>query len=182
MNRFINKIIIHCSATKNGDSLFKGSLKAGNLVTPVQAIDAWHKARGFKRSDAFRKLQNQGLSAVGYHFVIYTNGTIVTGRHLSELGAHVQGSNANSLGICMLGTDAFTTQQWTALASIIKSLATLYPKARASGHRDNSPDLNGDGQVTRTEWLKICPGFSVADWLKNNMQPLNINIFNELSA
>ena len=176
MTRLLNKIIIHCSASANGDSLLRGSLKDGNLVTPVQAIDAMHKARGFKRDVIFRKRQNPSLTSIGYHFVIYTNGTIVTGRHLDEIGAHVQGSNANSLGICMIGTDAFSQAQWAALASLIKSLATLYPNAKVSGHRDNSPDLNGDGQVTRNEWLKICPGFDVAAWLKADMQPLPINI------
>lgn len=177
MTRFINKIIVHCSASPNGESLFRGSLEARNLVTPVQAIDAWHKARGFKRSDAFRKRQNGNLTSVGYHYLIYTNGTIVTGRHLDEIGAHVQGSNANSIGICMIGTDAFTADQWKALALLIKSFASMHPKAKVIGHRDNSPDLNGDGQITRTEWLKICPGFDVAAWLKNDMKPLPINVW-----
>ena len=179
MTRLIRKFIIHCSASANGDSLLRGSLNDGNLVTPVQAIDAMHRTRGFKRDVIFRKRQNPSLTSIGYHFVIYTNGSIVTGRHLDEIGAHVQGSNANSLGICMIGTDAFSQAQWVALATLIKSLATLYPKAKISGHRDNSPDLNGDGQITRNEWLKICPGFSVADWLKNDMQPQAINIVQE---
>lgn len=177
MTRFINKIIIHCSASPNGASLFSGNLKADNLVTPVQVIDGWHRARGFKRSDAFRKRQNANLTSIGYHFVIYTNGAIVTGRHLDEIGAHVQGSNANSLGVCLVGTDAFSSAQWSALATFIKSIATLYPDAKISGHRDNSPDLNGDGLVTRTEWLKICPGFDVAKWLKAQMQPELINVW-----
>lgn len=177
MTRYINQIIIHCSASANGDSLFRGSLKAGNLVKPVQAIDAWHRARGFKRDVIFRKRQNPSLTSIGYHFLIYTNGAIETGRHLDEIGAHVRGSNANSLGVCMIGTDQFTQAQWAALATFIKSIATLYPKARVLGHRDTSPDLNGDGQVTRTEWLKICPGFDVAKWLKADMQPELINVW-----
>lgn len=177
MSRFINQIVIHCSASVNGDSLFRGSLKAGNLVTPVQAIDSWHKARGFKRSDEFRKRQNQNLTSIGYHYVIYTNGTIVTGRHLDEVGAHVQGNNTNSIGVCLVGTDQFTNAQWAALTLLVKSFASMYPKARVLGHRDYSPDLNGDGQVTRNEWLKICPGFDVAAWLKSDMQPKPENIF-----
>lgn len=177
MSRFINQIIIHCSASANGDSLFRGSLRAGNLVTPVQAVDAWHKARGFKRSAEFRKRQNPKLTSVGYHYLIYTNGTIVTGRHPDEIGAHVLGNNAKSIGICMIGTDQFTHAQWAGLAKLIKSLNVIYPKAKTLGHRDYSPDLNGDGQVTRNEWLKICPGFDVAAWLKADMQPQNINVW-----
>ena len=177
MTRPVNKIIIHCSASTNGNSLLAGSLKDGNLVTPVQVIDGWHRTRGFKRDVIFRKRQNPSLTSIGYHFVVYTDGTIVTGRHLDEMGAHVRGRNDDSLGICMIGTDAFSQAQWVALATLIKSMATLYPNAKVSGHRDNSPDLNGDGQVTRNEWLKICPGFDVAAWLKADMQPQAIHIY-----
>ena len=181
MSRFINKIIIHCSASANGQSLFVGKLGDANFKKPIEVIDSWHKTRGFKRSDAFRKRQNGSLTSIGYHYLIYTSGTIVTGRHLDEIGAHVQGNNANSIGICMVGTDQFTSAQWVSLATLIKSLATLQPKARVLGHRDNSPDLNGDGQITRNEWLKICPGFDVADWLKNDMQANPKYIFKEIN-
>ena len=177
MTRYINQIVIHCSASANGDSLFRGSAKAGNLITPVQVVDSWHKARGFKRDVIFRKRQNPRLESLGYHFLIYTNGTIVTGRHLDEMGAHVFGNNIKSLGICLIGTDQFTHAQWAGLATLIKSLSTLYPKARVLGHRDYSPDLNGDGLITRNEWLKICPGFDVAKWLKADMQPELINVW-----
>ena len=36
-----------------------------------------------------------------------------------------------------------------------------------------SQDLNGDGQITRDEWIKICPGFNVNEWLKGGMLPLS---------
>ena len=177
MTRPVNQIIIHCSASANGNSLLTGSLKAGNLVTPIQTLDGWHRTRGFKRSAEFRKRQNPALTSVGYHYVIYTDGTIVTGRHLDEIGAHVQGNNGKSLGVCMIGTDAFSAQQWAALTTLIKSLKSVFPNAAVRGHRDCSPDLNGDGQVTRNEWLKICPGFDVAAWLKADMQPQAIHIY-----
>ena len=34
------------------------------------------------------------------------------------------------------------------------------------GHRDYSPDLNGDGIIQRNEWIKECPCFEVSDKLK----------------
>ena len=177
MTRDINQIIIHCSASQNGVSLFRSSVQQKALVTPVQVIDEWHRDRGFKRSNEFRRRQNANLTSIGYHYVIYTNGAIVTGRHLDEIGAHVQGNNTKSLGICLIGTDKFTPKQFKALATLLKSLATLYPKATVIGHRDTSPDLNGDGQVTRNEWLKICPGFDVRAFLKADMQPLPANVY-----
>jgi hypothetical protein len=30
------------------------------------------------------------------------------------------------------------------------------------GHRDFSPDLNGDGLITPNEWMKACPCFDVS--------------------
>lgn len=132
----------------------------------MQEIDQWHQARGFKRSEEFRKRFNSDLLAIGYHFVIYPNGAIATGRHLDEVGAHAQGFNSKSLGICMLGTDKFTSQQWDSLRDTVRILTgqKYYPKANIVGHRD-LPDVH-----------KTCPGFDVAAWLANDMQPLPSHI------
>jgi N-acetylmuramoyl-L-alanine amidase len=174
MKRKLNAIVIHCAATPNGKDI------------KVAAIDAMHKARGFKRdSQAVRSL-NPDLKHIGYHYVIEVDGTIRTGRGIEEVGAHVQGSNSKSIGICLIGTDKFTDAQWTALRTLVIGLAAeisgrdimhvdsalaAYKDMGISikGHRDYSPDLNGDGQITRNEWIKICPGFEVASWIKSGM-------------
>jgi N-acetylmuramoyl-L-alanine amidase len=174
MKRKLNAIVIHCAATPNGKDI------------KVAAIDAMHKARGFKRdSQAVRSL-NPDLKHIGYHYVIEVDGTIRTGRGIEEVGAHVQGSNSKSIGICLIGTDKFTDAQWTALRTLVIGLAAeisgrdimhvdsalaAYKDMGISikGHRDYSPDLNGDGQITRNEWIKICPGFEVASWIKQGM-------------
>lgn len=172
MPRPINLIVIHCSATPNGDSLFRGAHGEPGFQTPVQAIDGWHKARGFKRNDTFRRRQNPQLGAIGYHFVIYTNGAVATGRHLEEIGAHVFGNNKNSIGICLIGTDHYTKAQWGSLAALVAGLQKQYPSAAIRGHRDLSPDKNNDGLVQSWEWLKTCPGFDVRAWGKGGMKPL----------
>lgn len=171
MSRFINQIIIHCSASANGKSLFTGKHGDANFKTPVQAIDSWHKARGFKRDAAFRARLNPDLTAIGYHFVVYTNGTVVTGRHLEEIGAHVYGNNKNSIGVCMLGTDAFTAGQFDQLKTVVEFLIKKYPQAKVLGHRECSPDKNNDGLVQSWEWLKTCPGFDVRAWCKAGYVP-----------
>lgn len=66
MTRQIKSIIIHCTATPNGK------------YVSVNDIDRWHRERGFKRSAECRQWQNPDLAAIGYHFVIYTNGTVAT--------------------------------------------------------------------------------------------------------
>lgn len=146
-HRPISLIVIHCAATPNGRR------------TTVEDVDAWHRDRGFKRAQDFRKRQNPGLTSIGYHFLIYINGAIATGRHLDEIGAHAAGYNQKSIGVCLAGTDAFTPAQWVTLRGNVSALMELYPDAKVCGHRD-LPNVQ-----------KLCPGFSVDDWLNNEMRP-----------
>ena len=170
--RPINLIVIHCSASPNGVSLFRGVPGALPIQTPVSVIDSWHATRGFHRDPAARERFNPQLAAIGYHFVIYTNGCTVTGRSMEEIGAHVNGFNQKSLGVCLVGTDQFTPAQWVTLRDLIKRLQANYPDTKIVGHRDLSPDQNQNGIVENFEWLKTCPGFSVADWLADGMNPI----------
>lgn len=146
--RQITGIIIHCTATPNG------------RWHDVFDIDQWHQARGFKRSDEFRNKFNPRLFAIGYHFIIYNNGAVATGRHLDEVGAHAKGYNSKSTGVCLTGTDKFTKEQWESLRDNVLGSLKRYPEARIIGHRD-LPDVH-----------KTCPGFAVSDWLANDMRSL----------
>lgn len=158
--RNINLVVIHCSATPPGQQV------------TVYDIDRWHGERNFNRQAAAVKAFNPALKHIGYHFVIDLKGEVFTGRGLDEIGAHVAGSNANSIGVCMVGMNKFTTAQWAALRKLVIQLHADYPTARICGHRDLSPDLNGDGQITRNEWLKDCPTFDVKTWLAAGMEAL----------
>lgn len=157
--RVVTLIVIHCAATPNG------------RLTFADDVNRWHRERGFARAPEWRKRQNQGLDAIGYHFFIGLNGALWTGRHLDEVGAHVVGANSQSIGICMAGMDAYMPAQWEQLALTVRALQARYPRARVCGHRDLSPDLNGDGLVQPWEWTKTCPGFDVAGWLARDMSP-----------
>lgn len=159
----INRIVIHCAATKNGRQL------ATARATAAQVIDGWHKERGFKRSTPWVNIYNNSLRHIGYHFVIDTDGTVEKCRAIGETGAHAKGYNTGSIGICLVGTDKFTRAQWDELADLVKELSAKYPNAQICGHRDLSPDLNGDGVITSNEWTKICPGFDAQQWFKSGM-------------
>ncbi len=181
-------ICIHCSATPNDRTLFSGKPGTPGYRSPDMVIDQMHKERGFHRDTYWRGRQNASLQAIGYHFVIARDGTVFTGRHLDEVPAHAAGWNQNAIAICMLGTDKFTQAQWTALKTCVEGLWQAYDiplmPARVGplkgqvqqkgvcGHRDLSPDKNGDGKISKNEWIKLCPGFDVATWLSGGMKPL----------
>lgn len=145
--RDIKAIVIHCSASANGDA----------RVTR-DVIDRWHRERGW--------------NGIGYHYVIHTNGGLAHGRALEQVGAHVEGNNAATIGVCMVGTDRFTEPQWAALRTLVTALQLKFPTATVVGHRDYSPDRNGDGLIEPWEWTKTCPGFDVARWRLAGMDPM----------
>lgn len=117
--REIKKIIVHCSATPEGRD------------TKVWEIDKWHKERGF--------------SSVGYHYVVYLDGSVHKGRPDAAVGAHCQGHNSDSIGVCYVGgldksgkksKDTRTEAQKQSLVKLLRILKERYPKAAVYGHRD----------------------------------------------
>ena len=146
----IDAIVIHCSATREGQDV-----RAAD-------IDKWHKERGFKM--------------IGYNYVIDLDGTIEEGRPLTMDGAHcntagVSGKpyNKHSIGICIVGgldrngnpKDTRTPAQKVSTAKLVNKLTLEYPIVEVIGHRDASPDKNKDGKITQNEWIKMCPCFDV---------------------
>ena len=117
--RNINKIIIHCSATPEGKAF------------SVDDIRRWHLKRGF--------------ADIGYHFVIYLDGSVHVGRPLAKAGAHCKGHNAHSIGVCYIGgvasdgktpKDTRTDAQKASLVKLITELRQQFPNASVHGHRE----------------------------------------------
>ena len=117
--RKINEIIVHCAATREGRDF------------TVEDITRWHKARGF--------------ATIGYHYVIYRDGSIHEGRPLEQIGAHCVGHNKHSIGVCYIGgcasdgktpKDTRTPEQKEALLSLLRRLKAQFPNATIHGHRD----------------------------------------------
>ena len=141
-------IIIHCSATKVTSDF------------TVEQIINMHKQRGF--------------NTIGYHYYITKDGVIHKGRDESINGAHCLGYNSKSIGICYEGgldaqgraKDTRTTAQKESLISLIKQLKGKYKIDKVMGHRDTSPDKDGDGIVEPHEWIKQCPCFNAIDEYK----------------
>jgi N-acetylmuramoyl-L-alanine amidase len=151
--REINLIIIHCSDSPNG------------RATTVDDIDDWHRQRGFARGATARRDFNPTLTSVGYHFVIYCSGEVHTGRSLSEIGAHAEGYNAHSIGICMIGRDKFCQVQWESLLELLTALKKQYPGIEIKGHY----------QVANSR--KSCPNFPVPEYVTANLTPTEDHIW-----
>ena len=117
--RIIDEIIVHCSATAEGKDFTTAD------------ITRWHRQRGFK--------------TIGYHYVVYRDGSIHTGRDVNVAGAHCTGHNTHTIGVCYIGgckadgrspKDTRTEAQKAALLNLLKDLKRLYPNAKIRGHRD----------------------------------------------
>ena len=144
--REIDLIVVHCSATREDRTFTE------------QDLDVCHRRRGF--------------NGPGYHFYIRKNGDIKSTRDVERIGAHAQGHNAHSIGICYEGgldkrgkpKDTRTEWQKHSMRVLILALLRDYPGCRVCGHRDLSPDLNGDGKIEPEEWIKECPCFEVEEY------------------
>lgn len=147
--RNITTIIVHCSATR-------ADWMAGRtLADKVDEIRRWH-------------VEERGWSDIGYNYVIDRDGTVAIGRDrdhdgdtFEEIGAHVQGHNIESLGVCLIGghgsaatdafSDNFTPAQDRALRELIDKIETKLGDMTIAGHNDYA--------------AKACPGFKVDRWL-----------------
>lgn len=153
------RITVHCSANRKGRYLTASELR--KFHTDPEPV-------------------GKGWSDIGYHFVIRTDGVTETGRPLTRQGAGVGGHNEDNVHICLVGgldvngKPAFTysDSQMNALYGLIMDLVSEYniPLIEVCGHRDYSPDLNGDGDITQDEWIKVCPCFDVRSWLKSQCE------------
>ena len=146
--RTIDLIVLHCSATR-----------ADRCFTQYD-LEVCHRRRGF--------------NGIGYHFYIRKDGEVIRTRPLEKVGAHARGFNAHSIGICYEGglnsrgkaSDTRTPEQKRSMKELVLKLLVDYPGCRVCGHRDLSPDLNGNGEIEPEEWIKECPCFDASKLLE----------------
>ena len=134
--RRIDKIILHCSATSAGKHF------------DVNEIRKWH-------------VEGRGWKDIGYHYIVYIDGQVVVGRPVETPGAHTQGHNKNSIGVCYVGgvsnikdkkgkfpaEDTRTPEQKEALWKLLMELMACYDGATLHGHNEFA--------------AKACPSFDV---------------------
>jgi N-acetylmuramoyl-L-alanine amidase len=129
--RRIDEIIIHCTATREGRELTVEQIRQDHTAPVSQGGRGW--------------------SDIGYHYVVYLDGTVHEGRDIDIAGAHCTNQNAHSIGIVYVGgleyrngvpyaqlrpKDTRTEAQKASLLALLVDLRKLYPSARIYGHRD----------------------------------------------
>jgi N-acetylmuramoyl-L-alanine amidase len=134
--RKLSRIILHCTATPDGRHV------------DVDTIRSWHRKRGW--------------SDIGYHYVIYLDGSVHAGRDVARAGAHVVGHNADTIGVVYVGgtdaggkaKDTMNDAQQTAFVNLVKHLRDQYGPLTLHGHNEYA--------------AKACPSFNVKhkfEWL-----------------
>jgi len=129
LSKNIKLLVVHCSDTPNNQNLSANDIHKMHL--------------------------SFGWDGIGYHKIINRSGKIEDGRPEYWVGAHVKGKNNISLGVCLIGKDYFTKNQFRSLQRVLKKWKKTYPYAKIIGHRD----------VGNTN--KTCPNFDVTSWYKN---------------
>jgi N-acetylmuramoyl-L-alanine amidase len=128
--RQINELIWHCSATPEG-----------RHVT-VKTIRKWHTDKGW--------------SDIGYHKVVYLDGSVHDGRPMGKIGAHVKGHNTGTIGYCYIGgvakdaktaKDTRTPAQKSAMARLTAEAIKNLGVTKVTGHNEYAN--------------KACPSFNV---------------------
>ncbi len=128
----ITTIVVHCSDTESGD---------------VRTIRRFHIEKGWED--------------IGYHFVIRRDGEIEVGRPLEFVGAHVQGANTPTIGICLIGKTDFAEAQFASLRKLIRTLRWALGPLEVRGHRE-FPSARAQG--------KTCPNFDVREVVNSTMK------------
>lgn len=138
--RQIQYIVVHCTATAQ--------------QTTIATLMGIFKVRGWKQP--------------GYHYAITADGTIHQLLDETEVSNGVRGYNKVSVNVAyiggverrgdkLVGVDNRTPEQRTALTRLLTELKGRYPSAVIQGHRDFSPDRNGNGIIDPWERIKECP-------------------------
>lgn len=128
--RNVNELIWHCSATPEGKDF------------TVEDIDRWHRQRGW--------------SGIGYHFVVYRDGSIHRGRDIEKTGAHVRGHNRKTIGAVYIGgvnnkgiaKDTRTEAQKRSMLLLTEEIVQDQRIKEISGHNKYA--------------AKACPSFDVS--------------------
>ena len=137
--RSVKRIFVHCTA--------------GSQRQTIADLKAEFKRKGWRNP--------------GYHVVITPDGKCHQLLDYEKVSNGVHSYNSTSINVAYMGgidangkaVDNRTDAQKASLVKLLKELRGRYPNAQILGHRDISPDTNGNGIVDPWERIKECPCF-----------------------
>lgn len=142
--RTIRFIAVQCTATQQN-------------TTSITGLKAHWNALGWKKP--------------GYHYVVMPSGRVEQLLDESEISNGVKGFNTCTINVAYAGgvdtvghaVDNRTEAQKAVLCFLLEQLKERYPDAVIQGHRDFSPDLDGNGVISPGEYIKECPCFNAKE-------------------
>lgn len=145
--RKIERIFVHCTA--------------GSQKQTIEDLKAEFRRKGWRNP--------------GYHLVIMPSGRVERLLSDEQISNGVQGYNSTAINVAYVGgidengkgVDNRTPEQKKSLISVLSELKKKYPDAEILGHRDISPDTNGNGIVDPWERIKECPCFNAKEEYKS---------------
>lgn len=162
MSKPLKYLVLHCTATPEGRNVTAADIRR------------WHCAPTSKGG--------RGWSKPGYTDIFHLDGTVERIAPNNEdanvdpweITNGAKGYNEISRHVVYAGgcdnngkpKDTRTEAQRAAMARYVKDFHAKHPQVKIIGHRDLSPDKNGNGIIEPHEWTKACPSFDVAAWLK----------------
>lgn len=129
--RTISEIIFHCTATPEGKDF------------TVADIRAWHKQRGW--------------SDIGYHYVVYRDGRVMEGRPVGQVGAHVSGHNAGTIGVAYVGGVSADGKAAKDTRTPAQRSSLLWLRDQLMARHKGIRKVTGHNQYA----AKACPSFDV---------------------
>ena len=149
--RTITLIVLHCSGTKTTQRYNFQQCKDDHL--------------------------KRGYVDIGYHYLLRATARYMRDDRCGKRGrtarAITKTASASATRVASMRWDTRTKAQRQSMRALLERLVAQFPSAIILGHRDLSPDLDGDGHISPDEWTKQCPCFD-ALWDYENLEPAGL--------
>jgi len=96
-----------------------------------------HMAANGSADDVHRAHLANGWAGIGYHFFVRKDGRVYRGRPITKVGAHTQGYNSQSVGVCFEGNfevESMSDAQLQSGRELVAYLRQMYPLAQLKKH------------------------------------------------
>lgn len=156
-------LVIHCTATPEGRDVSAADIRRMH-TSPKPQGRGWRQV-GYTdlfRLDGTRERlvkNNEDAYVDGWEVTNGAAGFNSVSRHIVYAGGVAKDGKTPQ--------DTRTSAQRSAMAEYVQDFHRRHPDVKIIGHRDLSPDRNGNGKVEPKEWTKACPSFEVSEWLES---------------